>query len=78
MSTSIADVLDPGIVPTEYVHDGGLSLAELHAACEAMAVSEIVGIEVAEFQNAWQVDGAPVSPGPLLDALEPILDRVRS
>lgn len=71
------DVLNPGIVPTEYVHDGGLSLDDLRAACRAIAASEVVGIEIAEFQNAWQADGPPVSPMPLLDALRPILDRVR-
>ena len=71
------DVLDPGIVPTDYVHEGGLSLDDLRAACEVIAVSEVVGIEIAEFQNAWQVDGLPASPGPLLDALQPVLDRVR-
>ncbi|TCW78848.1 arginase [Burkholderia sp. SRS-46] len=72
------DVLDPGIVPTDYVHEGGLTLDDLRAACQAIAQGEVIGIEVAEFQNSWTVDGDPVSPGPLLEALEPIFDRLRA
>lgn len=67
------DVLNPGIVPTDYVHDGGLSLDELRACCEVIAEHELIGMEIAEFQNAWEPDGDPVSPDPLLDALEPLL-----
>lgn len=68
------DVLEPGIVPTDYRHAGGLSLEDLRACCEVMAEHDFVGIEIAEFQNAWEIDGSPVSPSALLDALEPLLD----
>ncbi|MFT3850432.1 MAG: arginase family protein [Propionivibrio sp.] len=71
------DVLSPGIVPTDYVHDGGLSLHELRNACVAMAQNEVVGVEIAEFQHAWTTDGDPVSPTPLLEALLPIMERCR-
>lgn len=67
------DVLNPGIVPTDYVHDGGLSLDDLRACCEVIAEHELIGMEIAEFQNAWEPGGDPVSPDPLLDALEPLL-----
>lgn len=67
------DVLDPGIVPTDYVHEGGLSLDDLRRCCEVIARHDVVGIEIAEFQNSWTPDGEAVSPEPLLDALEPIL-----
>lgn len=67
------DVLNPGIVPTDYVHDGGLSLDDLRRCCEVIAEHRVVGLEIAEFQNAWTLDGEPVSPEPLLDALGPIL-----
>ncbi len=70
------DVLNPGLVPTEYQHEGGLTLSDLHAACEAMAENGVVGLEVAEFQNAWKPDGDPASPGPLLDALQPAIDAL--
>ena len=67
------DVLEPGIVPVDYAVEGGLTLADLAACCEAIATLSLVGIEVAEFQNAWQPGGLPVSPGPLTDALMPLL-----
>ena len=67
------DVLNPGIVPTEYAPDGGLSLEELNACCRVIAEHELVGIEIAEFQNVWHPHGEPVSPEPLLDALAPVL-----
>lgn len=64
------DVLNPGIVPTDYVHEGGLSLDDLRVCCEVIAERPFVGIEMAEYQNAWEPGGEPVSPDPLLDALE--------
>lgn len=67
------DVLNPGIVPTDYVHEGGLSLDDLYDCCEVIAEHEFVGLEIAEFQNAWEAGGDPVSPDPLLDALAPLL-----
>ncbi|HEV7305989.1 arginase family protein [Ensifer sp.] len=71
------DVLNPGIVPTDYRHDDGLSLDDLRAACEVLAESRVVGLEIAEFQNAWSTDGEPVSPVPLIEALEPLLAALR-
>lgn len=67
------DVLVPGTVPTDYVHDGGLSLAELRQCAQRLARSEVVGLEVAEFQYAWVPGGPPVSAVPLVDALSPLL-----
>lgn len=67
------DVLDPGIVPTDYVHEGGLSLHDLRACCEVIAEGPFIGIEIAELQIAWKTGGDPISPVPLLDALEPLL-----
>jgi arginase len=67
------DVLNPGIVPTDYRHEGGLALADLHETAEAIAESEVVGLEIAELQNAWEEDGEPVSPAILLEALQPLI-----
>lgn len=69
------DVLNPGIVPTDYVHEGGLTLEELRACCDVIAAGPFVGIEIAEFQNSWEPGGEPVSPAALLDALSPLLSR---
>ena len=70
------DVLDPGIVPTDYAHEGGLSLMELKACCRVIAENAVVGLEIAEFQNSWTAGSEPVSPAPLLDALSPILGKI--
>jgi hypothetical protein len=70
------DVLRTGLVPTEYTNDEGLSLVELRAACESLADSEIVGVEVAEFQISWRKGGPPVCPALLVDALAPLLNSV--
>lgn len=67
------DVLNPGIVPTDYVHEGGLSLHDLRTCSEVIAEGPFIGIEIAELQIAWESGGDPVSPIPLLDALEPLL-----
>ncbi|NUS70650.1 MAG: arginase family protein [Ensifer adhaerens] len=71
------DVLSPGIVPTDYQHEDGLSLDDLRAACAVLARSEVVGLEIAEFQNVWKEGGDPVSPEPLIEALEPLLQKLR-
>lgn len=70
------DVLDPGIVPTDYRVPGGITLAELRGICEQLSRQELVGLEIAEFENAWREGGEPVSPGPLLDALEPLISKL--
>lgn len=66
------DVLDPGIVPTEYSVPDGLTLADLRAAAEVLAESEVVGLEIAEFQDT---DPAP-SADALVESLDPVLDRL--
>lgn len=71
------DVLNPGIVPTDYVHENGLSLEDLREACAVLAESEVVGLEIAEFQNAWEEGGEPVSPAPLIASLAPVLKALR-
>jgi len=70
------DVLEPGVVPTEYQVPGGLSLDDLRNLCRVLAGNEIVGLEIAEFQHVWQAGEDPVSPSPLIDALEPLLARI--
>ena len=66
------DVLEPGIVPTEYHVPGGLSLADLRACCEVLAQNEIVGIEIAEFEVLWADKDTPASPDELIEALQPL------
>lgn len=67
------DVLDLGIVPSEFATEGGLSLDDLRTCCKVIAEQAFIGIEIAEFQYAWEPGGDAASPDPLLDALAPIL-----
>jgi arginase family enzyme len=70
------DVLEAGIVPTDYRHANGLQLQDLHIACTALAAGEVVGFEISEFENAWEEGCPPVSPAGLLDAVQPLIDRM--
>ena len=77
------DVLNPGIVPTEYAVDGGLSLDDLSTAAQVLADCGLIGLEIAEFEIGWsgdwadrkRLEGSPetCSPDALLDALAPLL-----
>jgi arginase len=67
------DVLEPGLVPTDFRVEGGLSLAALHAVFSALSAATLVGLEVAEFQSAWEPGLEPASPIGLLDAIQPLL-----
>jgi arginase len=64
------DVHDPGVFATDYVVPGGLSLEDLRACATAVAGSEVVGIEVAEFEG----DGDATADD-LVAGLDPILTR---
>ncbi|MGW7480908.1 arginase family protein [Nonomuraea muscovyensis] len=67
------DVLEPGIVPTDYRVPGGLKLDDLHAVCLAVAAaSPLVGAEFAEYEGFDRATGRHVPPGELLDALSPL------
>lgn len=66
------DVLEAGVVSTGHTIPGGLSLADLHQACAALAVSEVVGVEIAELESPTDAAGLDR----LLAALAPLLDRL--
>ncbi|WP_140632594.1 arginase family protein [Methylibium rhizosphaerae] len=71
------DVLDAGLLPTEFQVGGGLSFDDLRAACAALAEREVVGLELAEFEACWPgEEGREVSPAPLVSAIEPLLRRL--
>jgi arginase family enzyme len=67
------DVLEPGLVPTDYRVPNGLTFAELAAVASRLANNSVVGVEVAEFEGAWAETGDPGNPQPLLDALSPLV-----
>ncbi|MCF3641100.1 arginase family protein [Rhizobium sp. TRM95111] len=70
------DVLSPGLVPTDFQVEGGLSHADLGRACAVLAEHDCVGLEIAEFQEAWPESGRPASPAGLLDSIAPLLMRL--
>jgi arginase len=70
------DVLNPGVVPTEYSVDFGLSLADLREACVVLARNRVIGLEVAEFEDVFAATGQPGDVDALLDALAPLLERL--
>jgi len=71
------DVLEPGIVPTDYQVPGGLSLDDLRGVCETLAENTIVGMEFAEFEGSWAEGGEPFIPTDLVAALAPLIEAAR-
>jgi len=68
------DVLEPGLVPTDYRVPNGLSFDELAGVANRLAANEVVGVEVAEFEGTWDDSRATGDPRPLLDALSPLVE----
>lgn len=62
------DVLQPGLVRTDYTAPRGLTLEDLHACADAGSFSEVLGLEIAEFEG----EGSATIDD-LIDALEPVL-----
>ncbi len=70
------DVMDAGLIATEYQVADGLSFADLTAACAVLARSHVVGLEVTEFEATWP-DGRANPADPLIAAVTPLLETCR-
>lgn len=70
------DVLEPGIVPTDYQVPNGLTLADLAATAERLARNPLVGLEVAEFESSFTPTGEAAAATPVMDAISPLLTRL--
>ena len=70
------DVLNPGLVPTEYRVENGLSFENLSQTCNILAACEVIGFEIAEFEDRWVETSVVESPARLLEALEPLLKKI--
>jgi arginase len=66
------DVLDPGLVPTDYRVPGGLSLADFRDAAAVLASGGLVGVELGEFETGADPAATRRAAESLLDALQPI------
>lgn len=69
------DVLEAGLVPTEYQVPNGISFAALEEACTALSKLTVIGLEIAEYEGTW-TDGKPANPDRLITAIAPILEAV--
>jgi arginase family enzyme len=69
------DVLDAGLVPSEYQVPGGFSLRDLAEACAALAEHEVVGVEFSEFEGEWP-NGAIDDGARLVEAVGPLLRKM--
>lgn len=61
------DVLEPGIVATDYRSFGGLNLDDIYACARVLAASEVLGLQIAEFEGPQAA-----TADALVDALMPL------
>lgn len=66
------DVLDAGLIATEYQSPNGLSFDALHCAFSMLARHRVLGLEITEYEDCWPDGGVSPSDG-LLWALFPVL-----
>lgn len=66
------DVLDAGLVATEYQSPDGLSYSELRSAFDVLAGHDVVGLEIAEYESHWP-DGRSNDAADLIHAIDPVL-----
>ncbi|MGK2882467.1 MAG: arginase family protein [Mycobacterium sp.] len=67
------DVLQPGIVPTDYQVPNGLTLEDLVAVSQRLSHNPVVGIEIAEFEAAADPNDDSNYAQPLIEAMAPLL-----
>jgi arginase family enzyme len=68
------DVLTGGLLATEYAVPNGLSYADLREAFEALARHDLLGLEIAEYEECWP-DGRLSRPDELVAAIGPVVGR---
>lgn len=70
------DVLSAGLVATEYQSPDGLSFADLARAFSALASADLIGLEIAEFEERWP-DGRSSPPDDLIAAIQPAIEALK-
>ena len=71
------DVLNPGIVPSEFQVPSGLSLHDLAAVCGAIGDHHVVGLEISEFEATWP-NGTSGDPTLIVTAIETLITEMKS
>jgi arginase family enzyme len=71
------DVMDAGLVSSEFQVPGGLTFDTLAELAAMLAEHEVAGMEIAEFEGEWP-NGAADDGSRLISALRPLLDKLAS
>ncbi|HCF99406.1 MAG TPA: arginase [Chloroflexi bacterium] len=71
------DVLDPGIMPTDYTVPHGLTLDDLAAVAIRLARNPVIGVEIGEFEDHGNAELARSQADRLVSALGPLLSTNR-
>ncbi|WP_456268629.1 arginase family protein [Kushneria sp. AK178] len=66
------DVLQPGVVPSDYQLGGGLAPEALAELMTALAKEDVVGLEVAELESHWPDSAEPADLTVLVEILMPL------
>ena len=72
------DVLDAGVVPTDYQVEGGLSPEALGALMTALCEENVIGMEIAELESHWPNRSEPADLTTLVEILAPLAKRLLS
>jgi arginase len=70
------DCIEPGVLPTGFVMEHGMSLTELHAIAMMIAKHHVIGLEIAEMNGTWP-DGRKPELGRFLDAMDPLFQALQ-
>ncbi|MGJ7908644.1 arginase family protein [Actinopolyspora sp. H202] len=72
------DVLEPGVLATDYRVPGGLTLERLRAVAGMLAEHETVGVELGEFETIQPTGETDTQAAQrLIEAVSPLLDNTR-
>ncbi|SDO96097.1 arginase [Actinopolyspora xinjiangensis] len=72
------DVLEPGVLATDYRVPGGLTLERLHEVAGMLAEHELVGVELGEFETIQPTGETDTDAARrLVEAVAPLLDGPR-
>lgn len=72
------DVLEPGFLPADYSVPHGLLPKEIRALFEAIPISQIRGIELAEFNASTEHSINETALSIILDILSPVFDALKT
>lgn len=72
------DVLQPGVVPSDYQLEGGLAPDALAELMTALAEENVIGLEIAELESHWPGQSQPADLTVLVEILAPLAKKLLS